>query len=77
MSVEHIVLRGGSRDGQRLDDAAHPDTLFRIDDAATGEVYARVDDGQLDDGSTLAVFRLDADGQLVREAQRRFAPATT
>jgi hypothetical protein len=52
----------------------HPDTLFRIDDLETREAYARVEDEVIDNGVSVAVFRLDPDGELSGEAKRRFAP---
>jgi hypothetical protein len=76
MPVSTILFRGGSRDGEKMDGCEHPDTLFRIDDKDTREVYARVDDALSEDGTPIVVFLLARDGGLVREAQRRFAPAT-
>jgi hypothetical protein len=52
----------------------HPDTLFRIDDLETREASARVEDEVIDNGVSVAVFRLDPDGELSGEAKRRFAP---
>lgn len=76
MPVRTILLRGGSHDGQRRTTSAHPDTLFRIEDEATSETYGRVDDIAAEDGTPIAVFRLDPSGEIVAAAQRRFAPAT-
>ena len=70
--LQAFVFRGGPHDGEHIDNAEGPPTLFVIS-FADGADYARAGVRLRDDkGTPREVFRFDADGSLSLRARREF-----